>query len=99
MDAPMDHGDRAIEQPSLLEQRAFHHPTRFRRCLSLAGGRASTLPRRVRDRARRHEGRIPVRMLLYETCLSDIGIRSVRAFRQAEAAERWLDIIDAARNL
>jgi hypothetical protein len=39
-----------------------------------------------------------VRMLLYETCLSDIGIRSVRAFRQAEAAERWLDIMHAARN-
>ena len=37
------------------------------------------------------------RMLLYETCLTDIGIRSVRAFRQADAAERWLEIMDAAR--
>jgi hypothetical protein len=37
------------------------------------------------------------RMLLYETRVNDTGIRSLRAFRQAEAAERWLEIMDAAR--
>ena len=37
------------------------------------------------------------RMLLYETLLNEIGIRTVRAFRQADAAERWLDIMHAAR--
>ena len=40
---------------------------------------------------------IYARMLLYETRLNDIGIRSVRAFRQWNAAERWLEIMDAAR--
>ena len=37
------------------------------------------------------------RMLLNETCLQELGIRSVRVFRQAEAAERWLEIMDASR--
>lgn len=37
------------------------------------------------------------RMLLYETLLNEIGIGSVRAFRQPEAAERWLEIMHAAK--
>ena len=43
------------------------------------------------------DDRLYTRMLLYETLLNEVGIRSVRAFRQAEAAERWLDIMHAAR--
>ena len=43
------------------------------------------------------DDRLYARMLLYETLLNEIGIRSVRAFRQAAAAERWLDIMHAAR--
>ena len=44
------------------------------------------------------DDRLYARMLLYETLLNEIGIRSVRAFRQAAAAERWLDIMQAARS-
>lgn len=43
------------------------------------------------------DDRLYARMLLYETLLIEMGIRSVRAFRQADAAERWLDIMHAAR--
>jgi hypothetical protein len=39
------------------------------------------------------DDRLYARMLLYETLLNEIGIRSVRAFRQSGAAERWLDIM------
>ena len=56
--------------------------------------RRSTIPRGhvaiVAD-----DDRMYARMLLYETLLVEIGIRSVRAFRQWDAAERWLEIMDA----
>ena len=45
------------------------------------------------------DDRLYARMLLYESCLNDIGIRSIRAFRQADAAERWLEIMHVARCL
>jgi uncharacterized membrane protein len=38
-------------------------------------------------------------MLLYESKCADIGVRLVRVFRQHDDAERWLDIVSAARNL
>ena len=38
-------------------------------------------------------------MLLYEAKCADIGARVVRVFRQHDDAERWLEIVSAARNL
>jgi hypothetical protein len=38
-------------------------------------------------------------MLLYEAKCAEIGVRLVRVFRQGDDAERWLDIVSAARNL
>ena len=38
-------------------------------------------------------------MLLYEAKCADIGVRLVRVFRQRDDAERWLEIVSAARNL
>ena len=38
-------------------------------------------------------------MLLYEAKCADIGVRVVRVFRQHDDAERWLEIVSAARNL
>lgn len=38
------------------------------------------------------------RMLLYEARCADIGIRVIRAFRQLPDAERWLEIVSAARH-
>ena len=38
-------------------------------------------------------------MLLYEARCAEIGVRLVRVFRQCDDAERWLDIVSAARNL
>ena len=37
------------------------------------------------------------RLLLYEARLIEIGICSVRVFRQSNDAERWLEIMHAAR--
>jgi len=39
------------------------------------------------------------RMLLYETRCAEAGIRSIRVFRQAADAERWLHVVSAAHNL
>ena len=38
-------------------------------------------------------------MLLYEAKCADIGVRLIRVFRQHDDAERWLQIVSAARNL
>jgi hypothetical protein len=38
-------------------------------------------------------------MLRYEARCADAGIRLIRVFRQMPDAERWLDIVSAARNL
>jgi hypothetical protein len=38
-------------------------------------------------------------MLSYETKCADAGVRIIRVFRQMPDAERWLDIVSAARNL
>ena len=38
------------------------------------------------------------RMLLYEARCADIGVRVIRAFRQLPDAERWLEIVSAARH-
>jgi hypothetical protein len=38
-------------------------------------------------------------MLLYEAKCAEIGVRVVRVFRQQDDAERWLEIVSAARNL
>jgi hypothetical protein len=38
-------------------------------------------------------------MLLYEAKCADIGVRLIRVFRQYDDAERWLQIVSAARNL
>jgi hypothetical protein len=38
-------------------------------------------------------------MLLYEAKCVEIGVRLVRVFRQQDDAERWLEIVSAARNL
>jgi hypothetical protein len=37
--------------------------------------------------------------LLYETECMKIGVRVIRVFRQIEDAERWLEIVSAAREL
>jgi hypothetical protein len=37
--------------------------------------------------------------LLYETECAEIGVRVIRVFRQLEDAERWLEILSAAREL
>jgi hypothetical protein len=37
------------------------------------------------------------RMLLYESRCADSGVRLIRAFRNSDEAERWLDIVSAAR--
>jgi hypothetical protein len=38
------------------------------------------------------------RMLLYEAGCADAGVRVIRVFRQRADAERWLDIVSAARH-
>ena len=38
-------------------------------------------------------------MLAYETKCAEAGVRTIRVFRQLPDAERWLDIVSAARNL
>jgi hypothetical protein len=38
-------------------------------------------------------------MLLYEAKCAEMGVRLIRVFRQSDDAERWLDIVSAARNL
>jgi len=38
-------------------------------------------------------------MLGYETRCAQAGIRIIRVFRRAPDAERWLEIVSAARNL
>jgi len=38
-------------------------------------------------------------MLLYEAKCADIGVQLVRIFRQRDDAERWLEVVSAARNL
>ncbi len=38
-------------------------------------------------------------MLLYEAKCAEIGVRLIRVFRQRADAERWLEIVSAARNL
>jgi hypothetical protein len=38
------------------------------------------------------------RLLCYETECAAIGVRVIRAFRQLSDAERWLQIVSAARN-
>jgi hypothetical protein len=38
-------------------------------------------------------------LLLYETQCAAIGVRVIRIFRQSDDAERWLDIVSAAREL
>jgi len=38
------------------------------------------------------------RLLSYETECAEIGVRVIRAFRQLGDAERWLQIVSAARN-
>jgi hypothetical protein len=43
------------------------------------------------------DDRLYARMVLFETLLNEIGIRSARAFRQSGAAERWLDIMQGGK--
>ena len=38
-------------------------------------------------------------MLAYETRCAALGVRTIRVFRQLPDAERWLEIVSAARNL
>jgi hypothetical protein len=38
------------------------------------------------------------RLLLYEARCADFGVRVIRAFRQLPDAERWLEIVSAARH-
>ena len=38
-------------------------------------------------------------MLHYETRCAEIGVRVIRVFRLLADAERWLEIVSAARNL
>ena len=38
-------------------------------------------------------------LLIYEIQCADAGIRSIRVFRQRGDAERWLEVMSAARNL
>lgn len=38
------------------------------------------------------------RMLQYETRCSELGVRVIRVFRQCPDAERWLELVSAARN-
>jgi len=38
------------------------------------------------------------RLLSYETECADMDVRVIRAFRQLADAERWLEIVSAARN-
>jgi hypothetical protein len=38
------------------------------------------------------------RMLLYEARCADVGVRVIRVFRQLADADRWLDIVSAARH-
>jgi hypothetical protein len=35
----------------------------------------------------------------YETCCAQLGVRVIRVFRQLPDAERWLEIVSAAREL
>jgi hypothetical protein len=37
--------------------------------------------------------------LLYESRCEDAGVRIIRVFRQLDDADRWLDILSAAREL
>ena len=38
-------------------------------------------------------------LLMYEIQCADVGVRTVRVFRQRGDAERWLEVMSAARNL
>jgi hypothetical protein len=38
-------------------------------------------------------------MLAYETRCAALGVRTIRVFRRLPDAERWLEIVSAARNL
>ena len=38
------------------------------------------------------------RMLLYEARCAEVGVRVIRAFRKLADAERWLEIVAAARH-
>jgi hypothetical protein len=38
-------------------------------------------------------------MLRYETRCAEVGVRVIRVFRQLADAERWLEIVSAARDL
>jgi len=38
-------------------------------------------------------------LLMYEVQCAEAGIRSIRVFRQRGDAERWLEVMSAARNL
>ena len=38
-------------------------------------------------------------LLMYEIQCAEIGVRFIRVFRQRLDAERWLDVMSAARNL
>ena len=64
----------------------------------------------VRAVAQRHERRAHVAIaadddalyrlfLLYEARCAEAGVRVIRIFRQLEDAERWLEIVSAAREL
>ena len=44
------------------------------------------------------DDRLYERMLSYEARCGDIGVRVIRVFRQRADAERWLDIMSAARH-
>jgi hypothetical protein len=37
-------------------------------------------------------------LLAYETRCAEFGVRVIRAFRQLDEAERWLEIVSAARD-
>jgi hypothetical protein len=37
-------------------------------------------------------------MLLYEAGCADVGVRVIRVFRHLPDAERWLEIVSAARH-
>ena len=62
------------------------------RALATTGGRAHVAVVTNDDRLYRW-------MLLYEAKCADIGVRLIRVFRQHDDAERWLQIVSAARNL
>jgi hypothetical protein len=45
------------------------------------------------------EDRFYTLLLLYEIQCAEAGVRSIRVFRQRGDAERWLEVMSAARNL